>query len=122
MKLNIYTFASMMNNTNSETSMFAMMVATKLQKSYGIIEKSINNKNPKTLSALLGFSLNCYEEYMENLHNDIDITDKKYWEIFAEYCGKIRSLCDWKNEKSALSILNSTLTIRKKKDNEESAN
>ena len=114
MKLNVYTFASLMNNTNPETSMFAMMVATKLEKSYGILEKSIDNKNPRTLSALIGFSLDCYEEYMSNLHNDIDITDKKYWETFGEYCGKIRSLCDWKNEKSATSILNSTLTMRKR--------
>ena len=121
MKLNLYSFVSIMGNTNSETAMFAMMVATKLQKAYGLIEKSIDNHNPKTLSALLGFSLNCYEEYMANLHSDIAITDKAYWETFSEYCGRIRSLCNWDNEKSALSVLTSTLTMRKKSVKTESA-
>ena len=116
MKLNLYNFASMLSTNNAETSMFAMIVATKLTKSYPLIEKSVEKKNPKTESALLGFAMNCYDEFMANIHPDIDSTDSKYWAIFAEFSGKVHSLCNWENGKNPKTVMNSILTVREKKE------
>ena len=119
MKLNLYTFASLFNNATPETTMFGIMVATKLSKEYDRIEKCIDKHNPKTLSALLQFALSNYDEFMTNLHSDIDVTDKRYYDIYAEYCGRIRSLCDWENDKKPISTLITTLTMRDKKGQTE---
>jgi len=114
MKLNLYTFASLMSNATPEATMFGIMVATKLDKAYDRIGKCIDAKNPKTMSALLGFALSYYDEYMANTHSDVAPTDPKYWSIFAEYCGRLNSLCNWENKKNPITVLNSTLSMRKR--------
>lgn len=121
MKLNLYNFAAMQSTNNAESTMFAMIVATKLTKSYPIIEKSIEYKNPKTESALIGFALDCYDDFMANIHPEIDKADSGYMAIFTEYLLKVHSQFKWETEKSSISIFNSSLTMRRKKAQSESA-